>query len=157
MRTQEATAAWRRAIAVDPDDAQALWGLARAIKPTDPDEAAGLMARYREVQKNRRVVDEAGTLGNDALAAGAAHDWPEAVRQFQKAIAVCGDCGIKADLHKKLGLTQCQMGDIDKGEKELRLAQSIKPTDPDIERALERIALARAKGAASHPDPEKAN
>jgi Flp pilus assembly protein TadD len=115
------------------------------------------MARYSEVQKKRRITDEAGTLGNDALAAGKAHDWPEAIRQFQKAIEVCGDCAIKADLHMKLGLTECQMGDIEKGEMELRLAQTLKPADPDIERALERIALARAKGSASDPNRQKAN
>jgi hypothetical protein len=79
--------------------------------------------------------------------------WPPGRRMIE----VCGDCAIKADLHKKLGLTQCQMGDIDNGEKELRLAQSMKPPDPDIERALERIAVARAKGTAARPGPEKAN
>ena len=114
------------------------------------------MAHYSDVQKNRDIVDQAGTLGNDALAAGAAHDWPEAIRQFQKAIEVCGDCAIKADLHKKLGLTDCQMGDIDNGEKELRLALALKPADPDIDRALGRIAATRTKRATSHPDPEKA-
>jgi Flp pilus assembly protein TadD len=65
---------------------------------------------------------------------------------------LCGDCAIKADLHKKLGLTECQMGDLGKGEKELRLAQTLKPSDPDIERALKRIAAARGRQAESHPD-----
>jgi hypothetical protein len=35
------------------------------------------------------------------------------------------------------------MGDLDRGEKELRLAQALKPSDPDIERALDRIAAVR--------------
>jgi Flp pilus assembly protein TadD len=154
-QTQAAIAAWKQA--VEPDYSQALWSLARALQSTDPDQAARLMARYSDVQKKRDIVDQAGTLGNDALAAGAAHDWPEAIRQFQKAIEVCGDRAIKADLHKKLGLTDCQMGEIDNGEKELRLAQALKPADPDIERALGRIALARTKRVASHPDAEKAH
>jgi hypothetical protein len=46
-------------------------------------------------------------------------------------------------LHKKLGLIECQMGDLDRGEKELRLAQALKPSDQDIERALDRIAAVR--------------
>jgi tetratricopeptide (TPR) repeat protein len=154
-QTQAAIAAWRHAVAIDPDNSQALWSLARAIKPADPDEAARLMVRYREVQEKRRIADEAGTLGNDALAAGVAHDWPEAIRKFQKAIEVCGDCAIKADLHKKLGLIDCQMGDIESGEKELRLAQALKPADPDIERALERIAVARTKGVTSRSGSER--
>jgi len=144
-------------VAIQPEYSQALWSLARALKPSDPGEAARLMDRYNEVQKKRRILDEAGTLGNDALAAGAAHDWPEAIRKFQRAIEVCGDCAIKGDLHKKLGLTDCQMGDLDNGERELRMAQTLKPEDVDIERALERIAVARAKGVASHPDWEKAH
>jgi len=154
-QTQAAIAAWRQAVAIEPDYSQALWSLARAVKAADPDEAARLTARYSEVQRKRRIVDQAGTLGNDALEAGAAHDWPEAIRQFHKALEVCGDCAIKADLHKKLGLINCQMGDIESGEKELRLAQALKPADPDIEPALRRIAAARAQRAASHPGSEK--
>jgi hypothetical protein len=127
------------------------WSLARGVKPADPDEATRLLARFNEVQKDGRIVYQAGTLGNNALAAGAAHDWPEAIRQFQQAIEACGDCAIKADLHKKLGLTDCQTGDIDNGEKELRLAHALKPGDPDIERVLGQIAVARTKRA---PNPE---
>jgi tetratricopeptide (TPR) repeat protein len=156
-QTQAAIAAWRQAVAVEPDYSQALWSLARALKPVVPDEAARFMARYTEVQRKRRIVDEAGTLGNDALAAGAAHDWPEAIRQFQKAIEVCGDCAIKADLHKKLGLTDCQMGDLENGEKELRFARALKPADLDIEQALRRIVAARNKRVAPSPDPQKAH
>jgi tetratricopeptide (TPR) repeat protein len=156
-QTEAAIAAWRQAIAIQPEYSQALWSLAQAVKATDPNEASRLLARYNDVQKKRDIVDQAGTLGNDALAAGAAHDWPEAIRQFQKAIEVCGDCAIKADLHKKLGLTDCQMGDIDNGEKELRLAQTLKPADPDIERALGRIAAVRAKRLTSHAEREKAH
>jgi DNA-binding NtrC family response regulator len=107
------------------------------------------LARYAVVQKQRRIVDQAGTLANDALAAIAAHEWPEAIRQLQQAIGVCGDCVMKADLHKNLGLIHCQMGDIDSGEKELRSAQALKAADPDIERALTLIAQARAQRAAS--------
>jgi tetratricopeptide (TPR) repeat protein len=153
-QTQAAIAAWRQAVAIDPDYSQALWSLARAMKPSDPDEAARLMARYGEVQKKRRIVDQAGTLANDALAASEAHDWPEAIRQLQQAIEVCGGCVMKADLHKNLGLIDCQMGDIDSGEKELRLAQASKSADPDIARALTLIAQARAQrqGVASHPE-----
>jgi tetratricopeptide (TPR) repeat protein len=151
-QTQAAIAAWRQAVSIDPDNSQALWSLARAVKPSDPDEAARLTARYSEVQTKRRIVDQAGTLANDAVAASKAHDWPEAVRQLRQAIEVCGGCVMRADLHKDLGLIDCQMGDIDGGEKELRLAQASKPADPDIERALTLIAQARAQRLASRPE-----
>jgi tetratricopeptide (TPR) repeat protein len=151
-RTEAAVAAWKQAVALDPNYAQALFSLARALKPANPEEAARLLARYADIQKQRRIVDQAGTLANDALAAIAAHEWPEAIRQLQQAIEVCGECVMKADLHKNLGLINCQMGDIDSGEKELRSAQALKPADPDIERALTLIAQARAQRAASVPE-----
>jgi tetratricopeptide (TPR) repeat protein len=155
-QTQAAIAAWRQALAIDPGDSQSLWSLARAVRAADPAEASRLMARYSQVQREHHIVDEAGTLGNDALAAAAAHDWQEAIRKFQEAIEVCGNCSIKADLHEKLGLVDCQMGNIDRGEKELRLARTLKPDDPDIKRALERIAAARAKPPGSSPGAVKA-
>ncbi len=151
-QTAAAIAAWRQAVAIDAEFSQALWSLARAIKASDPAEAARLMARYSNVQKKRRIVDQAGTLGNDALAASAAHEWPEAVRQLKQAIEICGDCVMRADLHKNLGLIDCQMGDIDNGEKELRYAQASKPSDPDIARALSLVALARAQRAGSQAE-----
>jgi DNA-binding NtrC family response regulator len=96
-------------------------------------------------------VDQAGTLANDARAASEAHDWPEAIRQLKQAIVVCGTCVMQADLHKNLGLIDCQTGDIDNGEKELRLAQASKSADPDIARALTLIAQARAQRGPSQP------
>jgi hypothetical protein len=83
-----------------------------------------------------------------------AHDWPEAIRQLKEAIQVCGDCAVKADLHKNLGLIHCQAGDIDSGEKELRLAKADKPADPDIARALTLIAQVRAQRTASGPQKQ---
>ncbi len=145
----DAISAWKQAVAIDPDYRQPLISLSRALRASDPAEAARYLERYKEIEKNRRVVDQASALGNDALAAGAAHDWQEAIETFQRAIELCGECSIQADLHKKLGLTQCQMGDLDNGEKELRVAQSLKPDDPDVGRALGRIAAARARRAAA--------
>jgi len=143
-QTKRAIEAWKQALALEPDNAQALFTLARAIKPTNPDEAARLLARYDEVHRQLNIADQAKMLGNEAVAAAMTHDWPEAIRQFQKAIELCGDCTIKADLHKKFGLTDAQMGDLENAAKELRLAQSLNPADPDIDPALARIKQASA-------------
>ena len=83
--------------------------------------------------------------------AASAHDWPEAIRQLKEAIAECGDCAAKADLHKKLGLIDCQTGDLDNGEKELLAAKALKPADPEIQRALQLIAQARKQHSGSAP------
>ena len=94
-------------------------------------------------------MDRACTLANNSSVAASAHDWPEATRQMKEAIAECGDCALKADLHKKLGLIDCQSGDLKNGEKELLAASALKPGDPDIERALKLIAQTRDQRAGS--------
>jgi tetratricopeptide (TPR) repeat protein len=141
--TEKAIAVWRQAIALDPKFSQALFGLARALRSTDPAESAQFMARYTAIQKEQQTLDQANTLANNGVVAASAHDWPEAIRQLKAAIAECNNCATKADLHKKLGLIDCQAGDLDNGEKELLAANALKPADPEIQRALELIARTR--------------
>jgi hypothetical protein len=64
---------------------------------------------------------------------------------LKEALAECGECAVKADLHKKLGLIDCQAGDLNNGEKELLAAIALKPADPEVQRALELIARARKR------------
>jgi tetratricopeptide (TPR) repeat protein len=137
--------AWRNAIAVDPNFTQALFSLARALQSTDQAESEQFMTRYNFVQKERRILDRADSLANNGIEAESAHDWPEAVRQLQEAIAACGDCRAKADLHRKLGIIDCQSGDLDKGEKELLAAKALNPDDPVTQAALALIARARSQ------------
>jgi len=147
--TEKAIEAWRQAIAIDPNLSQALFGLARALRSSDRAESDKFTARYVEIQKQRRILDSAGTLANNGVVAASAHDWPQATLQLKAAIAECGDCAVKADLHKKLGLINCQAGDLNNGEKELLAAKALKPTDPEIQRALQLIAEARSQHPAS--------
>lgn len=147
--TTKAIAAWRQAVAIDPKFSQALFSLARALRSTDAAEAEQLMARFTAVQKERRILDRVDTLANNAAAASSAHDWPEATRQLKEAITECGDCAVKADLHKKLGLIDCQSGNLENGEKELLAANALKPADPEIARALALIAQARNQRSGS--------
>ncbi|MFP5229679.1 MAG: tetratricopeptide repeat protein [Acidobacteriota bacterium] len=148
QETEKAVASWREAIAIDPNLSQALFGLARALRSTNRSESDQFMARYVALQKQRRILDSADTLANNGVVAASAHDWPEATRQLKAAIAECGDCAVKGDLHKKLGLIDCQAGDLSNGEKELLAAKALKPTDPQIQRALQLIAEARNQRAA---------
>jgi tetratricopeptide (TPR) repeat protein len=146
-QTADAIAAWRQAIAIDPNFSQALFALAHALRPTNRTESEQFMARYTAVQKDRRILDRASTLANNGVVAASAHDWPEAAQQMKQALAECGDCAVKADLHKKLGLIDCQAGDLDDGEKELLVANKLRPTDPEIQRALDLIARARKQSS----------
>lgn len=144
-QTDEAIAVWRHTIAIDPKFSQALFGLARALRSTDPAESEQLMRRYAAVQKERQLLDEVDTLANDGVVAASAHQWPEAIRQLKEAIAECRDCATKADLHKKLGMIDCQSGDLENGRKELLVANALKPADPDVLSALQLVARARSQ------------
>ena len=146
--TAKAVAAWRNAIEIDPKFSQALFSLAHALRSTDQAESEKLMARYFAVQKERRILDRADTLANNGIEAASAHDWPEAIRQLKDAIAACGECAAKADLYRKLGIIDCQAGDLDSGEKELLAAKALKPDDPVTQAALELVARARSEAAA---------
>jgi len=147
--TAKALAAWRNAIAVDPNFTQALFSLAQALRSTDQAESEQFMARYTAVQKERRILDRADSLANNGIEAESAHDWPEAIRQLKEAIATCGECAAKADLHRKLGIVNCQAGDLANGEKELLAAKALKPDDPVTQAALELVARARSQHSES--------
>ena len=91
------------------------------------------------------ALDRTDSLTNNGIEAEAAHDWPEAIRQLKEAIVTCGDCAAKADLHRKLGIIDCQAGDLVNGEKELLAAKALKPDDPVTQAALELVARARSQ------------
>jgi tetratricopeptide (TPR) repeat protein len=144
-QTAKALAAWRKAVEIDPKFSQALFSLAHALQSTDQTESEKYMARYLSVQKERRILDRADTLANNGIEAASAHDWPEAIRQLKDAIAACGDCAAKGDLHRKLGIVDCQAGDLGNGEKELQAAKALKPDDPVTQAALELVGRARSQ------------
>jgi tetratricopeptide (TPR) repeat protein len=148
-QTAQALSAWRKAIAIDPKFSQALFSLARALQPTDPLESEQLMARYVAIQKERSIVDRADTLANDGIQAATAHDWPEAIRQMKDALSACGDCAAKAEILRKLGIIDCQAGDLASGQAELLAAKALKPDDPVTQAALELVAQARGQSSES--------
>ncbi len=143
--TTKAMEAWQRAIEIDPKFSQALFSLAHALQSADQPESEKYMARFLAVQKERRILDRADTLANNGIEAASAHDWPAAIGQLKEAIAACGECTAKADLLRKLGIIDCQAGDLNNGEKELLAAKSLKPDDPVTQAALELVARARSQ------------
>jgi tetratricopeptide (TPR) repeat protein len=143
--TSKALTAWQKAIEVDPKFSQALISLARALQSTDQAESEKLMGRYLAVQKERRILDRADTLANNGIEAASAHDWPAAIQQMKDAISACGECAARADLFRKLGIIECQAGDLDKGEKDLLAAKALKPGDPITQAALALTIQARSR------------
>lgn len=143
----DAIAAWKQALAIDPQYTQTLWTLGHALKESDPQESAKLLERFEELQKQNKILGRAGTLNNDAAALMRQGDWDGAGAKLKEAQQICANCAVSRDIHKNLGLLYCHAGDLDRGEKELRLAEAVKPGDPDVERALTLIAQARSKQA----------
>jgi tetratricopeptide (TPR) repeat protein len=139
-----AIAQWRKVIEINPDHGEALYNLSRQLRESDPAEAQRFEARFAELQKQQHVMDRAQTLGNFALSAAAAHDWPQAIAQLKEGLQLCGDCSALPQLHKDLGLIYCHSGDMKNGLAELLEAKKLTPQDPDIDQAI-RIAQAAQK------------
>jgi len=138
-RTAEAVAELRIAMAIDPDSAQAIYKLSRALRTTDPDESQRLRAQFDRLKAQNSVLDQAKALANEAFHAFTVQDWREAVRLFSEAVETCGDCEIESTLHRDLGLTLCRDGQIERGADELRKALALNPEDRDAAKALEMI------------------
>ena len=144
---------WRKTVELDPEHAEALYNLARHLSQTDPEKARQFQARFVELQRKQRITERADTLGNFALAAASARDWNQAVAQLEEAVQVCGNCQSRSDLHKDLGLIYCRSGNLDKGERELRIAHSLKPDDPDVKKSLDLIAELKGAKIENETDP----
>jgi tetratricopeptide (TPR) repeat protein len=144
---QEAIAAWKEAVRLDPQRTEVLYNLARVLDETDAKTAQHYRLLLRQQLDRAHARSEAETLGNFGLAAAKAHDYAQAISQLQKAINVCGDCSAGSDLHKDLGLIECQSGDLESAERELRLALQMKGHDLDIDAALDVIKSYHAQHA----------
>ena len=95
-----------------PDYGEALYNLGRLLEKSNPEEAKSLQTRFDNLQAQKHIMDRAQTLGNFALSAAAAHDWPQAIAQLKEGLQVCGKCSALALLHKDLGITYCRSGDL---------------------------------------------
>lgn len=146
-KTAEAMAAWRMASDLDPDQLQALYSLWRATDKTDPQQGKLLEERFVALQKKKQLTGQVETLANFGIASATRGDYQEAASQLRDAIGQCGDCHLKGDLYKDLGLIECKSGDIQNGEKDLLTAQTLKPQDSDVTRALGTIAHVKTHSA----------
>jgi uncharacterized protein HemY len=93
-----------------------------------------------------------GQLGNFAIQAANAQNWPQALQEMTEAIAICGQCGEAAHLHRSLGLMYCRTGNLKDGEKELRVSLELNPNDADAKKTsdvLQNLHTANHKEAAT--------
>jgi len=138
-RTAEAVAELRIALAIDPNSAQAIYKLSRALHSIDPEESKRLGDQFLRLKAKNSVVDQAKALANEAFHAFTVQNLRESARLFSEALETCGDCEIESTLHRNLGLTLCREGQIERGAEELRKALALNPEDRDAAKALEMI------------------
>jgi Flp pilus assembly protein TadD len=137
-----------KAVELEPQNSEALYGLVRALGPLDEAAARQYRVRFDALKEGQQKTGQAETVSNFALVAARAADWSKTIEQLRKAIEICGNCRSTGDLHKNLGLIYGQSGNLKDAELELRLAQKLKPNDPDVLRGLQIIEGSRAPG---HP------
>jgi tetratricopeptide (TPR) repeat protein len=127
---------WKAAVRADPNHSQALYNLAKALNKLHDPEAKPYQDRFDALQKSQQIADRVSELGNFALEAANAQNWPQAVEQMNEAIQLCGNCLQSAHLHKNLGLFYGRTGNIGEAKKELRTALQLAPNDADAQNAL---------------------
>jgi tetratricopeptide (TPR) repeat protein len=147
-KTNEAVAALKKTVEVDPSYSQAYYSLFRALAKSNPEEAEFYQKQFKSLQKSDQNTDRAMTLSNSALQSEQSGDSKSAVAKLEEAIHVCGHCGSLALLHKNLGLIECRAGRLDDGEKELRVALESLPKDAEILQSLEAVRQLRQRPAA---------
>lgn len=134
---QSAIATWKRIAAIDPKSEKAFYALSLDLRDTDPAQAAQYLKRFDDLHSERLTVDHVTEMGNEAYSSMQRQDWTTAINKLQDAITACGKCALQADLHQRLGLAECHSGDLDAGERELRLSLSLNPNNRQTVQALQ--------------------
>jgi tetratricopeptide (TPR) repeat protein len=136
-RESDAVVAWRRAIALNPQYSEAIYSLARALRPTDPVESKQLMERVQNLAADRRTIDRVSLLGNQANSKMYKANYKGAIDDLRNAIVLCGSCKLLGALERNLGLAYCHAGQLDAGKRELKVSETLIPGDPDVKAALQ--------------------
>jgi tetratricopeptide (TPR) repeat protein len=143
-REEEGVRHLKKAVELDSGHTQAVYALMRVMAARNAPEAKEYGRQLRDLQKEQSASGRARVLANAALSAAKEQDWPKAVDQLRKAIETCGECQVRAQLHKNLGLIMAQSGDLEGAASELRIARELNPEDLDTKYALEVLPRLRA-------------
>jgi tetratricopeptide (TPR) repeat protein len=110
--------------------------LARTLDKLQNPEASQYQARFDALQKSQQITDRVEQLGNFALEAANAQNWPQAFQQMTEALQLCGSCAQSAHLHHNLGLFYSKTGKVEEAKKELETAIALDPNDLDANKTL---------------------
>jgi tetratricopeptide (TPR) repeat protein len=137
--TEEAIHHLQIAVGVNPNNEDALYTLAQALGRAGKPEANVFLERFQTLKQRREVNDRIQKLGSYGLEAAEAKDWPQAIKNFEEALELCGLCPSAEDLHRNLGLIYVLKGEVETGRRELETALRLKPDDADARRALQSL------------------
>ena len=138
---------WKLAVQADPNHSQALFNLAKYLNKIHDPDAKQYQDRFDQLQKNQQISDRVAELGNFALEAAKAQNWPQAFQQMKEAIELCGNCPESAHLHKNLASFYGQTGNLSQAQQELRTVLQINPNDADAQSALAKLDGAQSSEA----------
>ena len=138
-KTDEAIHHLQISVGASPYNEDALYALAQALSRVGSPEAKVFLERFQTLKQQREVNDRIQKLGSYGLEAANAKDWPQAVKNFEEALELCGLCTSAEDLHRNLGLIYVLKGEVEEGRKELETALRIRPDDADARRALQSL------------------
>ena len=134
---------FERALELDPRHKESLYNLAQAVQAVDPEKAREYRERFAALKAEEQDTDRAGTLWNFALAEARRERWAEAFDLFQQALAACGQCPARGQIHKNFGLTYGHAGKLEEAERELLQALKLLPDDPEVQQALRIVRQSR--------------
>jgi tetratricopeptide (TPR) repeat protein len=142
-RESEAVVAWKRAVALNPQYSEATYSIARALRQTDPVESKRLMLRVQALERDQQTIDQVSQLGNQANAKMYEANYKGAIDDLKNAIVLCGRCRLLGPLEKNLGLAYCHGGQLDAGERELKISETLIPDDLGVKAALQVVEQQR--------------
>jgi Tfp pilus assembly protein PilF len=134
--TSKAIEHWKMALQVAPNHLQSLYNLARTLAKLRDPAAPEYQQRFNDLEKTQQIADRVEQLGNLALEAANAQNWPQAIDEMKEAIGLCNQCVDGAHLHRNLGLFYFRTGKINDAQEELQKAIELDPQDGDAQKAL---------------------
>ena len=138
-KSAEAIEHWKESLRIDPNQSEALYSLATALRKRHDPEAQHYLQLFSDLEQREEISNRIGMLRSFALQSGKAQNWPTAITDLKQAIQLCEQCAEAALLHKNLAFFYEQVGDIISAEHELKQTLAIDPRDTKAQQALAQL------------------
>ena len=144
-QTRDAVPVWEKVLALDPLHEEALCNLSQALRDTDEKRSETDLRRFAGLKAERQNTARTGTLWNLALAEAEQQRWEEAFVLFRQALAECGACPARGQIHKNFGLVYRHSGDCQSAELQMQKAAELMPDNTEVREALAIVRSVRER------------